>query len=1236
MTHKHHHLTPQQQRAILPHHSVWLEASAGSGKTKVLVDRLLALMLAGCDPERLLCLTFTKAAATEMLERIESKLALWARLADHELDLQIQHLGAHTSPEARTRARTLASVVAAGDPIKIQTLHSFCESLLRRFPLEASIPPYFTVLDDIQRTILLKRAQQEALDQLFAHDAHLRTIPTHLSQAGFEDLVHTLLAHPNIHTLLTHPLATLKRAVDAQLHSNAPTSPPTPERLKPPPGVLDALATSTDRAKRLGALFSETAPSASTWVDQLRQLTLTQTGAPRERLLPKALLTAHAEAHTWLKNVQEAVSAYNEHLKCLQVSQDTNALLTFVHKAAQLYQKHKAAQGALDYDDLILKTCDLLRDEAGEQWVLYKLDSALDHILVDEAQDTSAPQWHVIHGLLSAFFEINEPHKTLFVVGDPKQSIYSFQGASPHLFDSIGHVFEAQLNTLKRPFKRLALDMSFRSSPLILRFVDAVFRAHPFNENSIPLAHTPAAHHLHCGGAITLWPITRPDPDPDPKQNPEPAPEPPKQSPANNRAPNETDVSDSESAPPAWRAVTRLAHQIAHTIAHLITHERSYQTGHRLTPGDIMILLRKRGALQPILVRTLKALDIPVMGVDRFALTDSLAIQDILGVARVCLCPADDLALASTLKSPLFGVSEAQLMHLAYDRGTASLWEKLMHAQEPTLKRAANHFKALQQASRHQTPFQWFSDLLWQHKGAPQIAQQLGHDALETCETFLEIVLNFEGQHTANLQTFVAWLDSVPQDITRDAEGASNKVRVLTVHGSKGLEAPVVFLADANAPPKLHTPVLWTPHTPHADGPDNTACPQTLPLWIRGTKERPQSLDPLVTLHQNAVLQEDRRLLYVALTRARERLIVAGWSESQKSAPEQKQSPEHAPSPKMPENQSLPQENCTPSQQARDTGDFDAPANTWYHTIAHTLETLGARKEPLPAPKNWPRGGHALSLVERAMQQPSPAEPEHAPRATPRPATAPLPSWLTAPCNDAEAPHITTVTQSARASDALSAACITESKQEHEEVKETTNKAAEHAQLRGQLVHKLLEHLPSLPVHVRSRSAQQFAAEFVHHLGETLTTQAIQEALLLLEDTQLAWIWQLPGCAEVDLCHTTTQGDTPHTFKGRVDRLLMCDDTLVVLDFKTGRQTTPVPDAYRTQMQLYRQALEALPQHQRASATATAVVWTRTRALTWIHPPPPHVMQHIAQVCAHEQHSPTTRTTSSVSAGKSV
>jgi ATP-dependent helicase/nuclease subunit A len=845
--------------------SAWVSAHAGTGKTYTLANRVTRLLLDGAAPQRILCLTYTKAAAAEMAGRLFKQLGEWAMLDDATLAGRIETIGAgaRDAEGLRQARRLFALALETPGGLKIQTIHSFCQYILARFPLEAGVAPGFDVLDEQTARELIAGARAQVLERAGDGEAKLAEAAGYLATHAGEGKLNMILA-----SALGGDRRKFERFLD-RLDSDS-----------------DAIATAVARAHGIepgeryedietsfcaGMKDAETLlRSIAAWLsggkstdgklvqallkalesgsyDDFYKVFFTTGGTPRAKLATNGLIADNGELHM---HFQEAAIRFHEaeqRCRAARAAALALAALTLAEAAHAEYARAKRSRGVLDYDDLIAETLRLLERREAASWVLYKLDGGLDHILIDEAQDTSPEQWRIVRALAEEFFAGQGAcaekglSRTLFVVGDEKQSIFSFQGADPAQFEINRRHFESHAG---RQLVSVGLTKSRRSAKQILDFVDEVFAGEAVREgvSSVDIKHETARE--QAVGRVVFWPTIKPveEPERDPWQAP-------------------VDV-EPESSP-----VVQLADKVAANIQKW-TGGRTYLPGHKepIQPADIMVLMPRREPFASELIRHLKQRGVPVVGADRIHLLEQIAVMDMIALGRFALLPEDDLNLAALLRSPLIGLSEEELYALAVDR-EGTLWRALEAAPADTPALAFAHELLSEARSRadYTPPFEFFAHALGAGGGRKRLLARLGAEANDAIDEFLSLALTYERLNTPSLEGFLHWLEAGDVEIRRDMERGRNEVRVMTVHGAKGLEADIVILPDTTTIPEgasRHAALLYDDDTvffPLADA--------EAPDCVREAKAKADA----------DTLREHRRLLYVALTRARDELHICGF-----------------------------------------------------------------------------------------------------------------------------------------------------------------------------------------------------------------------------------------------------------------------------------------------------------------------------------------------------------------------
>lgn len=804
----------EQRRASNPLSCVWVSASAGSGKTKVLTDRVLNLLLMNGHPEKILCLTFTKTAAAEMANRIGDILKKWVVMEDGALSREIETLtGSVPDEKLLQQARKLfALTLETPGGMKIMTIHAFSQSVLKRFPLEAGVSPHFEVMDETTSADMLETLTHEALKN-----------PALKNDIA---IISSLSDEKDLNELLKSALGYRLNLLKLCRHSG-----------------LESVLINLKKHLNIYAYHSE---------NQI----ISEVCDPQEWEQIKATyLTKNEEkVRDNKKKDERAYQVFDtlQNLKRFKVFTATSALLKVAFYIIELYEREKQFRSLLDYDDLIEYTRRLLEERDQAAWVLYKLDGGIDHILVDEAQDTNPNQWAIIRKLAEEFFAgegRSDVARTIFAVGDKKQSIYSFQGADPEEFERMRDFFEQRVKQAEMDFALVPFNFSFRSTRPVLELVNHLLRYPPARVGVLPLNEeaTHLAYRQFDAGLVEIWPLEQ----------------------------AQKEDTNEGWKPPVERSlvvspITRLAQRIAIKIKHMLdTSEVLESAGRPVRPGDFLILVQRRNAFVTELVRILKEYNIPVAGVDRLVLTNYIAVQDLLAMAKFALLPEDDLNLAALLKSPLIRLSEDDLFKICYDRQNESVWQRV----QQFFPAQAAILKDIMDKADKMPPFEFFSYILSVLNGRKYFEARLGNEVNEALDEFLNLTLSYENTGLLSLQSFLKWIRDKEVTIKRDMDqSALDAVRIMTVHGAKGLQGNIVFLPDTRFIPGRGRKIKleWMDH---------------FPIWVPNAQLKTVEMQQMKDEEKALQMQEYRRLLYVAVTRPKDRLYICGW-DNKKKAPE--------------------------------------------------------------------------------------------------------------------------------------------------------------------------------------------------------------------------------------------------------------------------------------------------------------------------------------------------------------
>ncbi|WP_192964932.1 double-strand break repair helicase AddA [Phycobacter azelaicus] len=854
-----------QFRAARPDASTWLAANAGSGKTKVLTDRVARLLLKGVQPQHILCLTYTKAAASEMQNRLFQRLGEWAMLGDAHLATALEELGAGdvAHGEGLAQARTLfARAIETPGGLKIQTIHSFCSSLLRRFPLEAGVSPQFSEMEDRAATLLRAEIVEDIAK---GPEAHLvDALARHVAGSDFDELTAAIcqrraefaapLDRAELLKLFDLPVGFDAAALEALVFLGGEA-----DLLN---HIREMLAQGGTNDQKAAAKLAGIATPTMADLPLLETVFLTGASAKEPftakigSFPTKKLREAHGDLMNQLEPLMLRVEDARAKRLALMATEKSEDLHAFAAVFLPEYERRKQLRGWLDFDDLILKARNLLNDPAVAAWVLYRLDGGIDHILVDEAQDTSPVQWDVIEKLAQEFTSgagaRSEVERTIFVVGDKKQSIYSFQGADPDAFDRMQEEFGQRLAETGVGLQNAALEFSFRSSAAILKLVDLVFQDYPragFHKESLHRAFK-----SDLPGRVDLWPAVEKVDDEE-----------------------DRDWTDPVDRPGARHHTVILAERIAREIKRMIDtgvtipEDGPTRGTFRRRPvhaGDFLILVQRRSELFSEIIRACKAARLPIAGADRLKVGAELAVKDIAALLSFLATPEDSLSLAAALKSPLFGWSEQMLFDLAHRRKPGSYLWTALRERATEFADTMEIIDDLRSQTDFLRPYDLIERVLTRHKGRQRLLGRLGPEAEDGVNALLSQALAYERTDIPSLTGFLVWMQTDDLEIKRQMGAAGDMIRVMSVHGSKGLEAPIVILPDtAKRKPPTDAEIMV------AEG---------APLWRVPKDQMPAAMRTAREAAQEKQRNERLRLLYVALTRAEKWLIVASAGELSK------------------------------------------------------------------------------------------------------------------------------------------------------------------------------------------------------------------------------------------------------------------------------------------------------------------------------------------------------------------
>ena len=859
--------TIRQRQAADPQLSIWVNASAGTGKTKVLTDRVLRLLLSGINAGKLLCLTYTKAAAVEMNSRLSKKLSQWAIADDDTLEQELIKLyGILPKNEKQTenlkiKARKLFAVTLdTPGGIKIQTIHSFCQEILKRFPIEAGISPYFEVMDNRAEHEAIEEIKKQLIEKINNQsETYLAQavsfLTANINETKFPGIIDQIIKNRSKIERLFRKYETVDEIIENQAQKLGINPNKTDEDMihdffdKLPKTDLKILL---EAWKNSGSKYEERkrrlafALENQQTVDfkNYQRAFLKETGDEYTTIAASSLVKKNPRLKEIFITEASRVLELKEKLKAYRVFLSTKAIDILAGELIRCYNQYKQNHALMDYNDMIILTRRLLENTDTARWVLYKLDGGIDCILIDEAQDTSPDQWEIIRAISDEFFSEENNNRTIFAVGDRKQSIYSFQGADPDKFDEMCQYFADKTSK----FQKIDMQVSFRSTGAVLDAVNHLFSNPQVSSGVVSVGenilHIPSRQGEW--GCVELWPLTEPEKGENIDEW---------------QPPVEQEIAPTTSLRMA-RFIAQKIHSMVNNKEILISQNRPIQY------GDFLILVRRRDAFCEEFIRECKKVNVQIAGIDRIQLLEQIAVQDMISLGKFLLLPEDDLSLAEVLKSPLFGLNDHDLFQLCYQRHN-SLWH--------TLEKSAN-YKTITQTLKHllnmvdyARPFELYGEVLHVLHGQQLFAERMGKEAEDGLNEFLNLTLLFEQNHIASLQKFINWFTKDDVEIKRESETENtNLVRLMTVHGSKGLQAPIVILPDTVREPQYSrkAEILWD----HDE----------LFFYPSCADDYEKICNNLNNKQKQKIIEEYKRLLYVALTRAEDKLVICGYYKSRK------------------------------------------------------------------------------------------------------------------------------------------------------------------------------------------------------------------------------------------------------------------------------------------------------------------------------------------------------------------
>ena len=830
------------EKALDINSSVWVSASAGSGKTTVLVNRLLMLLLNDIDVSKILCITFTKTAAAEMKERIYKILSNWTFMTDEEIKSDIKNKLGIEKPDLKIARTLFAKIIDNVDNLKILTIHSFCQQIIARFPIEAGVYPNFELIEEVKSRELIEEAFNVVImdknieeyfktvilteneDDFFTrisdivnnrrylsdninYDEKLKEIIGADDEIEYEDKVRNFFEDTNIDNILK-----LKEVVEKKGTEN--------------------------QAESYGKAITDFIAFNGIYFEEYISLFLT-----KDKHSMKKPIKAITSDDFFLKIYEEEAARCKLFLitiENLEIYKFSKASLHIALAVLQKYKEIKVAKGFLDFDDLLTLTYKLLNNSEYSAWVNYKLDNGIEHLLLDEAQDTSTLQWKIIEKLTEDFFAgdtKSEKNRTIFIVGDEKQSIFSFQGANPEMFEEEYINYYNLINSAKKTINNVKLDYSYRSLKEILTFVDTIFDG---NEDKISKLEKQIKHkNVRNGdGFIELWPLVEYVEEDD----------------------EEKDlgqiVFDDDNK---TKKQALLSKYIAQKIYNLVNSNRAIvaKDGNKrpIKYGDIMILSKNRNKiLLSFLIAALNKMGIPNSGLDKIDLFDNIIIKDFIFLLTFIIFNDDDLSLANIIKSPIFNLKEKDLFNICdyKNKNNTSMYDALKICYPDS-------YDFLQDILENTSKgiygiINYVSDRCRQN-----FLSRFGNDFNLIMDKFYDFIIDFEKNNSTSLIDFVNFVNNNSNEIKKDIDiNDDNCVKIMTAHASKGLQAPIVFLCEATM---------------------GTSGNRSKNLWYKDVpvyNKKSYICDSIKSEINNNDFNEYCRLLYVAATRAENELYICG------------------------------------------------------------------------------------------------------------------------------------------------------------------------------------------------------------------------------------------------------------------------------------------------------------------------------------------------------------------------
>ena len=830
--------------------SFWVSANAGSGKTKIIIDRIVALLLSGVSVKKILAITFTKAASREMLHRVESKLQELLAMDKEEFQGFVEYFLNVEIRSIDIYWQNLQKAEQEKESLRIQTIHSFAQNILQEFSLEAGLRPNFQIMDEITRTYLL----EEVKDKLFTEDSIseiINRVSKDFHYITISNVLNEIVAN---RTKINYILQNYDNFADFLQGLEKYIKPSNDSKKK----LLSEFFTKIDRGflQNLVNSIEENEKKSD-----LKRVPFLENLAKKQNLENfRAAFCKKDDDFKWftknvnldvaegLEEICEEYQILNDALKRKKLYENSEDFILLAQIFLKYFEKLKKEKNLIDYEDIILFTINLLKNPEYRDLILYKLDNQIDHLLLDEAQDTSPWQWEIVDLLLEEqFSQIQEKVKSFFIVGDDKQSIYSFQGADHFLFSKMKNKYAKALDAIGKKLSVIKLQKSYRTTSPILELVDKIA-----NEEKVVTAlnsdiEDKKIEHISArkleASKVTIY------------------------------LEKEEEIEQEEHI--AWSFPSKIIKKnsiaiekagfVADKIAELLKSKAILpSTGEHICPQDIMVLSKKRGEAYKQLIKKLAEKKIALNHNNKFDLLNHIIAMDLVAILKFCYVPEDDLNLACMLKSPLFSLNEQDIYQICSKRAEQSIFVYLQEKEE--YKKICSLLEDIKKKENIFSLGEFYLYILESLGFKNKYFELYGNITSSICYRFLGLIENFEKLQKTNYE-FLEYLHSYPIIVEEQLEENINKVNLLTAHSSKGLQAPIVFLlTDSGKEPR-----------------DGLLIDNEKKLIFYNGGEFPSDVLVDLDILQEKKIGESIRLLYVAMTRASDFLYIVPCNKKAKS-----------------------------------------------------------------------------------------------------------------------------------------------------------------------------------------------------------------------------------------------------------------------------------------------------------------------------------------------------------------